>query len=188
VSLLLASASPRRADLLAAAGLEFRVVSAEVDERRLPDEAPDAYVRRLALAKASAIGSGAGQVVLGADTVVVVDADCLGKPRDDDEARAMLARLSGRVHEVLTGVALVAAGRAASVDVVATRVTFHRLDAAEIAWYVASGEPRDKAGAYAIQGFASRFIAGIEGSYANVVGLPVDLVYRRLKALDAAAL
>lgn len=140
---------------------------------------------RLAQAKASAVVRPPGAIVLGADTLVVVDGHGLGKPRDDREAAAMLRRLSGRVHEVVTGIALVHE-HGAIVDRASTRVSFAALGEDEIAWYVATGEPRDKAGAYGIQGGASRFITGIEGSYSNVVGLPVELVYQHLRALGRA--
>jgi septum formation protein len=182
VRLVLASASPRRAELLRAAGIPFSVRAADVDESCRPAESPDAYVTRLARAKAEAVGLAPDAVVLGADTTVVVDGECLGKPRDDEEARAMLRRLSGRAHDVLTGIALVHPG-GAIVDRASTRVIFQRLDEDELAWYVGTGEPRDKAGAYGIQGAASRFIVGIEGSYSNVVGLPVELVYQHLRGL-----
>ena len=173
--LILASASPRRAELLRAAGFDFEIVATEIDERLRPDEPPAAFVRRLAAEKSAA---GLAQVrpddvvVLGADTAVVVDGEVLGKPRDDHDAAAMLARLSGRRHEVLTGVSL-RTSTAEAGFVEATTVEFSHLSDAEIAWYVASGEGRDKAGAYAIQGLAARFIPRIEGSYSNVVGLPL---------------
>jgi len=173
--LILASASPRRAELLRAAGFDFEIVATDIDERLRPDEPPAAFVRRLAAEKSAA---GLAQVrpedvvVLGADTAVVVDGEVLGKPRDDHDAAAMLARLSGRRHEVLTGVSL-RTSTAEAGFVEATTVEFSHLSDAEIAWYVASGEGRDKAGAYAIQGLAARFIPRIEGSYSNVVGLPL---------------
>jgi septum formation protein len=185
VPLVLASASPRRADLLAAAGLAFTIRAVAVDESILPGEGVDAYVRRLAVAKARAAAVDDDEVVLGADTAVVVGEAILGKPRDAAEAAAMLRQLSGRAHDVVTGIALIRGARAL-VDTAVTRVVFHPLTEAEVAWYVASGEPRDKAGAYAVQGLASRFIARVEGSYANVVGLPVDLVCRHLPALGVS--
>lgn len=185
--LVLASASPRRAELLRAAGFSFDVRPVDLDERALAGEAAPAYVERLAVEKARAAARQArDEVVLGADTVVVVDGAMLGKPQDRDEAREMLERLSGRSHEVLTGVALVhPEGAVSAVDV--SRVEFGPLSAEEIAWYVSSGEPSDKAGGYAVQGLASRFVTRVEGSYSNVVGLPVALVYRMLRALDVAA-
>lgn len=181
--LVLASASPRRADLLSAAGISFTVVPADVDETLVGGEAPEAYVSRLALAKVrDGICRNPGKLILAADTAVVVDHHILGKPGSAEDARRMLELLAGRVHEVLTGVALTD-GRHESVEVVRTRVHFLMLSDAEIDWYVASGEPDGKAGAYAIQGRASRFIDWIEGSYTNVVGLPVATVHRLLEAM-----
>ena len=176
--LVLASSSPRRAELLQAAGLPFVIRVAAIDETRHPDESPEAYVRRLAVAKARAVGAAPLELVLGADTVVVADAACLGKPADALEAAAMLRVLAGRSHAVLTGVALVRDGTPVAVEVAATRVTFAPMSEADVAWYVATPEPYDKAGGYAVQGLASRFVTSIEGSYANVVGLPVELVCR----------
>jgi septum formation protein len=182
--LVLASSSPRRAELLQAAGLPFVVRAASVDETRHANEAPDHYVRRLALAKACAAAAAPHELVLGADTVVVAgpasEAACLGKPADAADAAAMLRQLAGRTHEVLTGVALVRAGEPVAVDVATTRVTFAAMSDSDVAWYVATPEPYDKAGGYAVQGLASRFVATIDGSYSNVVGLPVELVCRLL--------
>ena len=178
--IILASASPRRADLLTAAGIAFEAVPVDVDERPHEGEAPADHVRRLAEKKARA-GAAArpGATVLSADTVVVISNRILGKPADRAEAQQMLRTLSGRVHEVLTAVALIAPpSREPLVEVARTGVRFATLTEAEIGWYVKSGEPMDKAGAYAIQGLASRFVERIEGSYSNVVGLPVALVYR----------
>ena len=177
---MLASASPRRAELLRAAGFSFDVIVADVDEQVRDDESPAAYVRRLAAGKSAAIPEvGADTVILGADTAVIVDGDILGKPRDDEEAAAMLRRLSGRTHEVLTGVSLRrGAFELGRVETTVVHVT--PLSHAELAWYVASGEGRDKAGAYAIQGLASRFVSRIEGSYTNVVGLPIACVVELL--------
>jgi septum formation protein len=182
VRLVLASSSPRRADLLRAAGLEFLVVPSEADETPLPDESPEPHVRRLALAKAQRVAAGVGPqtVVLGADTVVTIDRLILGKPGHAAEAAAMLRRLSGRTHEVLTGVALVL-GATVVVEVGRTLVHFSQLTEEDLTWYVSSGEPLDKAGAYGIQGLASRFVDRIEGSYSNVVGLPVSLVVSLLR-------
>jgi nucleoside triphosphate pyrophosphatase len=199
VRLILASASPRRAELLRAAGFEFDVVVTDVDESIRDGESPRQYVKRLAAEKSAAAArrclapaySGArhlgtavpGTVVLGADTTVVVDGDILAKPVDDADAAAMLRRLSGRAHEVLTGISL----RRGSYElgrVETTRVVFAPLSTADIAWYVASGEGRDKAGAYAIQGLASRFIPRLEGSYSNVVGLPVAAVAELLREIS----
>jgi septum formation protein len=153
---------------------------ADVDESVLTGERPADYVQRLAMAKAHAIPASDGEIVLGADTTVVVDGEIMAKPVDAADARRMLARLSGRRHEVLTGVCLRRGGRAIC-DCVTTGVVFATLSEAEIQEYVASGEPMDKAGAYAIQGLASKFVERIEGDYFNVMGLPVALVYRRLQ-------
>ena len=178
---VLASESPRRAELLRAAGFEIDIVPPGVEERRLPGEEAEAYVRRLAAAKALAVsGSNGDKPIVGADTVVLAEGLLLEKPSTDIEAARMLRLLSGRTHEVLTGVAVRFRGRQRE-HVERTRVRMARLGDAEIAWYVASGEPRDKAGAYAVQGLASRFIDAIDGSYSNVVGLPVAAVYRLLR-------
>ncbi len=185
--LLLASASPRRAELLTAAGFRFDVRPVDLDESRLAGETPEIYVRRLAGAKARAADGHPGMVVLGADTVVVVEDEPLGKPADDRQAAAMLARLSGRRHTVLTGLAVRFGDRVAEA-VEQTEVSFLPMSPTEIAWYVATGEGRDKAGAYAIQGFASRFIDRIDGSYSNVVGLPVSTFCALLREAGAAAL
>ncbi|MBI2835749.1 MAG: septum formation inhibitor Maf [Acidobacteria bacterium] len=188
VRVLLASQSPRRADLLRAAGIAFEIVGVEVDERRLDDESPASYVLRVARTKAEvAACRKSGTLVLAADTAVVVDGLILGKPADEADAARMLEMLSGRTHLVMTGVALCRDGRALT-EVVSTAVRFLRLGDAEIAWYVATGEPRGKAGGYAIQGLASRFIDWIEGSYSNVVGLPVAKVYQLLKEFEDKAL
>jgi septum formation protein len=181
--LVLASSSPRRADLLNAAGIPFEIRPVEVDERFLAGEKPEQAVARLARAKAEAAGrSEPDAVVLGADTTVVVQGVALGKPADATDAARMLRLLSGRSHNVLTGICLCSGGRRL-VHVEDTRVRVSRLSDAEIAWYVSTGEPLDKAGAYAVQGLASRFIEGIDGSYANVVGLPIPSVYELLKEL-----
>lgn len=174
--LILASRSPRRAELLSAAGISFEVLAADIDETPLASEAPDAYVQRLAIEKARAVLPLRPESrVLGADTTVTIDNTILGKPIDNDDAVRMLRLLSGRAHLVHTGVALVSArGIQSAVDT--TRVWFAAMTDEDISWYVATGEPIDRAGAYAIQGFASRFIPRIEGSYSNVVGLPVALV------------
>jgi septum formation protein len=190
--LILASASPRRAELLRAAGYSFETVVVDVDERVLPREAPEEYVRRLAgekSARAASLVSGRAAppardaaILLAADTAVIVDDEILGKPGGDDDARRMLRRLSGREHEVMTGVSL----RTAEVElgsVETTRVEFARLSSDDVEWYVRSGEGRDKAGGYAIQGLASRFIPRISGSYSNVVGLPVARVAMLLDEL-----
>jgi septum formation protein len=177
--LVLASGSPRRSEILRAVGWPFEAAVSDVDETPRGGEAAEVYVRRLAREKAGAVASGRlFGLVLGADTVVVVDGDILGKPRDAGDAGRMLRRLSARTHEVLTGVALVRAetGRSTS-GVARTRVRFAGLSEEEIERYVETGEPFDKAGAYAVQGRASLFIEAIEGEYWNVVGLPIRLVY-----------
>jgi septum formation protein len=174
--LVLASASPRRRELLILAGIPFDADPADVDERPLAGESARALVERLARLKASATARRhPDRPVLGADTVVVVDGDVLGKPVDLEDARRMLRRLSGRQHEVLTGLALVWRGEVHT-HLERTAVWIRDLPEEELAWYVASGEPVDKAGAYAIQGLASRFVTRVDGSYPNVVGLPVAAV------------
>ena len=187
-SLILASASPRRAELLARFGVAFVVRPADVDETPRAGEGPERLVARLAEAKAAAglhaaraeigaaRGDHGGAVVLAADTVVVIDDEILGKPVDGADAAAMLRHLSGRTHEVVTGVAVAATSTAEDAvltDVVRTEVTFVELSEADIDWYVATGEPLDKAGAYGIQGLGGLFVAEIRGSYDNVVGLPL---------------
>lgn len=182
--IVLASASPRRADLLRAAGVSFDIRPVDVDERRWQDEPASDYVARVAAMKADTLCAEVDDIVIAADTAVVVDGDVFGKPVDGVEAARMLRRLSGRQHQVLTAVVVRAAtGRSAFVDV--TEVWFGDVSDVEIAWYVGSGEPMDKAGAYAVQGLASRFIPRIEGSYANVVGLPVSRVCDALRELGA---
>ena len=182
-TLVLASASPRRQELLRNAGISFTVQAADIDETPLADEKAEQYARRLAREKALAVARLRPQDhVLGADTIVVVDGAILGKPRDAADAARMLRLLSGRTHEVITGVCLVKAGGSeVVVSSETTRVTMNELSDAEIQAYVASGEPMDKAGAYAIQGMASRWIPRIEGDYSTVVGLPVALVYDLLR-------
>lgn len=184
MTIVLASASPRRAELLAAAGYRFVVRAMDVDERVRLGERPDEYVRRLASAKSAAAHdpSVADLVTLGADTAVVVDGTILGKPIDAADGEAMLRRLSGREHEVLTGISL-RLGTRELVRVERTLVEFAPLGNEEIAWYVRSGEGHDKAGGYAIQGLASRFIPRISGSYSNVVGLPVAVVAELVQQL-----
>lgn len=178
--LILASRSPRRAELLRQAGFDFIVKPADVDETCRPREKPELYVRRIAEEKARAVQAGPEDVVLGADTAVVIDREILGKPSDDPDAVRMLEALSGRKHEVLTGIC-VQRGREMKVDWAVTLVWFAELSTREISEYVSSGEARDKAGAYAIQGLASKFIERIDGSYTNVVGLPISLVYKLLR-------
>jgi septum formation protein len=179
---VLASQSPRRRELLTTAGFEFTVRARPVEEIRASNESPEDYVRRLARNKADAAWERDGEVVLGADTVVVVDGRVLEKPADLTEARAMLQALSGRAHVVITGICLRHAGGVV-VDSESTRVHFVALEPSEIEEYAASGEPMDKAGGYAIQGLASKFVDRIEGCYFNVMGLPLALVYKHLKAL-----
>ena len=177
--LFLASGSPRRRELLTQIGVPFQVVSASIDETPLPDECPAAYVERLARAKARAgrehlLGASVSApfCVLGADTAVVLDDQILGKPVDEADALSMLMALSGREHEVLTAIAILAAERCET-RVVRSRVSFRTISQQEAAQYWASGEPQDKAGGYAIQGLAAVFVAGLNGSYSGVVGLPV---------------
>ena len=181
--LVLASASPRRADLLRAAGISFETHPVDVDERFGSREEPEHAVARLAELKAAAgLALHPDAVVLGADTTVVVGGEALAKPADAADAARMLRLLSGRSHDVLTGICLSCQPRRL-VRVETTRVRMARLSDAEIEWYVSTREPFDKAGGYAVQGFASRFIEGIEGSYSNVVGLPISSVYALLKEL-----
>ncbi len=180
--LVLASQSPRRREILSNAGFEFIVRTAPVPEVRNQGENAEAYVRRLAQAKAEAAQPGAGEIVLGADTVVVAGNEVLEKPSDADDARRMLRLLSGREHTVITGICLLTGARTI-VDAETTGVRFAVLSEAEIDAYAASGEPVDKAGAYAIQGLASKFIERIDGCYFNVVGLPIALLNRHLKQL-----
>ena len=178
---ILASASPRRAELLRAAGIDFDVRPADIDEAILPGESPPDYVSRLAEAKARMVHERDGdRTVLAADTAVVVDSHILGKPVDEADAKRMLRLIGGRTHEVLTAVSVFHPGQIVDTRVDVTTVEFAELSEADIAWYVSSGEPMDKAGAYAVQGLASRFVTRVEGSYSNVVGLPIALVYQML--------
>jgi septum formation protein len=188
--LCLASASPRRRELLAQFGLSFTVQSAAVDETPRGGEAAADYVRRLAGEKACAVQADhPGHGILGGDTTVVVDGDMLGKPADRAEAQAMLRRLSGRTHQVLSGYHLREAdGGWHEAGVVETRVTFRPLDGAWIDWYTAQPECLDKAGAYGVQGLGSVMVARIEGSYANVVGLPIETVFWAVLARGWVAL
>ena len=180
--IVLASQSPRRAALLAMAGIAFDVDPADVDETAHDGERPEPYVRRIARAKADAVAARhPGRVVLAADTTVVLDDAILAKPADRADAARMLRALAGREHEVLTGVAIARDGCVED-HVESTRVTVSAMTDREISAYIDSGEADDKAGAYGIQGRAACFIPRIQGSYSNVVGLPVEVVYRMLRA------
>jgi len=186
--LVLASKSPRRAEILRAVGWEFETIAADIDEARCASEDAVSYVKRLAETKAETVARTLPEgLVLGADTVVVIGEEILGQPRDDEDARRMLQLLNGQWHEVLTGVALVRAGQTFQVlvDHETTRVRFCEMSTDEIDWYVSTGEPRGKAGAYAIQGRGALFIEGVQGDYFNVVGLPVRLVYELFKQCRA---
>jgi len=176
-TIILASASPRRRELLRQIGLEFSAVPSDVPEEILPGEIPEEHVVRLSLAKAAEVAGRReieGRWVIGSDTIVLCDEQILGKPADGGEAANMLRRLSGREHRVLSGYAVIDRRTDRRLtEAVSTRVWFRELTDEEIARYIASGEPADKAGAYAIQGLGVCFVAGIEGSYTNVVGLPL---------------
>ncbi|HEY7353951.1 MAG TPA: Maf family protein [Terriglobales bacterium] len=179
--IVLASASPRRQELLKKAGINFEVKPANIPEIQREGESPRAFGKRMAIEKARSVGSRHGyNLVLGADTVVVVDRETLGKPQNAQDAARMLRLLSGRAHQVVTGVCLLGQDFE-DVRSEETIVYFSALTAEEIEEYIATGEPMDKAGAYAIQGVASRWITKIEGDYSNVVGLPVQLVLRMLR-------
>jgi septum formation protein len=180
MALILASASPRRRDLLAACSIPFEIIPSMIDEHPLPDELAAAYVQRLALAKARSVAQRhPDAVVLGADTTVTIDGLILEKPQSLDDARMMLNRLCGREHEILTGVAVVAGKMARGPDqryaqaMVASRVLMRHFTAATIEWYIATGEPMDKAGAYAVQGLGGALVERVQGSYTNAVGLPL---------------
>ena len=177
--LVLASSSPRRTELLNRAGWPHEVIVAGIDEAVRPNEEPAVYVQRLARSKAEAVAARLKEgVVLGADTTVVIDNQILGQPRDDADAGRMLNLLNGKWHDVLTGVALVRVGGETRVAHETTRVRFAEMSEREIEWYIASGEPAGKAGAYGIQGKAALFIEEIEGDYFNIMGLPIRLVYK----------
>jgi septum formation protein len=186
-TIILASASPRRTELMALAGIEFSVVPADICEDLLPGETPADHVIRLSREKANAVGAGTdGRFFIGADTVVVLDETILGKPRDDAEAFRMLSALSGRDHEVITGFTVF--DKVSGIHVsrcVMTEVTFKSLGNKEIENYIATGCPMDKAGAYAIQGGAVHFVRAISGSYTNVIGLPMTELYETLCQLGA---
>lgn len=183
--IILASTSPRRSELLTQIGVEFELASSNVQERPHPDEAPPDYITRIARAKVIAVArQRESGLIIGADTVVVLDGQLLGKPEDEAEAERMLRRLSGRWHAVMTGVALYdVATRQEVADFDKTLVKFARLTDKEIEWYVKTGEPMDKAGAYGIQGLGGLFVDEIAGNYYNVVGLPLPLVYRLARRL-----
>jgi septum formation protein len=188
MKLILASTSPRRAELLRDAGIAFEVCAPQIDEARRPHEAAEKMVARLAEAKARAAAESAGEenpaIIIGADTAVELDGEIFGKPRDAADAREMLTYLSGRTHYVVTGIYVLRLPDGASRSAVeTTAVTFARLDRKEIDVYVTSGEPLDKAGCYAIQGRAGRYIPRIEGCYFNVVGLPMARLYALLGEL-----
>jgi septum formation protein len=187
MKLILASSSPRRADVLRDAGIEFEACAAQIDETRRPGETAETMVARLAEAKARAAASQAGRserdcIVIGADTAVELDGEIYGKPRDAADAREMLAALSGRTHHVHTAIFLLRIPEGATRSAVeSSSVTFAPLEREEIENYVATGEPLDKAGAYAIQGRAGRYIPRIEGCYFNAVGLPLARLHRLLR-------
>jgi len=193
MALILASASPRRRDLLAACSIPFKIIPAMIDEQPLPDEPAAAYVQRLALAKAASVAQHHPEaIVLGADTTVTIDGLILGKPQTLDDARRMLHRLCGREHEILTGVAVVAgkmaerAGDGSAQVMVASRVLMRHFTAATIEWYIATGEPVDKAGAYAVQGFGGALVERLAGSYTNAVGLPLTETLSLLRRFGIA--
>ena len=183
--LILASASPRRAEILEAVGWEFEKHAAEIDETELPNENPADYVQRLAGEKAAAVAEKyKNRLVLGADTIVVIENKIIGKPKDLADARKMLRMLSGNWHEVLTGIAIIKDNEI-SIGLQRTRVKFAELSDTEIEFLVQEGKPLDKAGAYAVQAQAALFIEQIEGDYWNVVGLPVSLVYELIAQMNA---
>ena len=181
-NLILASESPRRRELLTIAGFQFTVRARPVPEARAKGESPVDYARRLAREKAAAAAPQPGEIVLGADTVVVVGNRILEKPADSEEARAMLRQISGREHAVITGICFMHAG-GSIVDHASTEVRFAAMSDAEIDAYAASGEPMGKAGAYAIQGLASKFVERIDGCYFNVMGLPLARLSQMLREL-----
>lgn len=182
MALILASASPRRAELLRNAGIDFTVEPSNISEEPQPGEDPVELAKRLALEKAREVfRKHPDKFVLSADTVVLAGGEMLAKPEDAADAMRMLRRLSGRTHQVITGVCVAGPGMSEDVRAEKTQVTFNRVDEDEIQAYVASGDPMDKAGGYGIQGTASRWIPRIEGDYFNVVGLPVALVWKMLR-------
>lgn len=178
----MASSSPRRAEILTILGIPFEVDPAHVDEQLLPDESPEAAAERLAAAKAAEVAARhPDRWVLAADTLVAIRGGILGKPRDDEHALRMLRLLSGRRHRVVTGLRLRRGNDSGSGVIETSLVAIARLSKEEIDWYIATGETRDKAGAYAVQGLGSRFIESVEGSYTNVMGLPARAVYRLMR-------
>ena len=183
--IILASASPRRAELLKQIGVEFELAISNIEERPRPDEAPPDYITRIARAKVIAVARQRDTgLVIGADTVVVLDGRLIGKPEDETDAQNLLRQLSGRWHAVMTGVALYDVQTKHEVaDYDKTLVKFAQLTDREIEWYVETGEPMDKAGAYGIQGLGGLFVDEIAGNYYNVVGLPIPLVYRLARRL-----
>ena len=186
-TIILASASPRRTELMALAGIEFSVVPADICEDVLPGEAPADHVIRLSREKADAVAMKTdGRFFIGADTIVVLDGAILGKPVDATDAKRMLSGLSGRDHEVITGFTVFDKVSAVHISrSVCTEVTFKKLEEKEIAAYIATGCPMDKAGAYAIQGGAVHFVRSINGSYTNVIGLPMTELYEVLQTMQA---
>ena len=182
--IILASGSPRRAEILNSVGWEFTKDVPDIDETELPGEAPDKYVQRLAKTKGKTVAARhPGELVLAADTTVVINDAIIGKPTDLDDARRMLKMLSGKSHDVLTGVALIKNGTA-QIAIQRTGVKFAELTGAEINFLAETGDPLDKAGAYAVQAQAALFIERIEGDYWNVVGLPINLVYELVRKAD----
>jgi nucleoside triphosphate pyrophosphatase len=193
MALILASASPRRRDLLAACSIPFEIIPSMIDEHPLPAESAAAYVQRLAMAKAESVAQARPDaIVLGADTTVTINGLILAKPESADEARQMLQRLCGREHEILTGVAVVGGeiagyvGDRSAQTMVASRVLMRHFTAATIEWYIATGEPMDKAGAYAVQGLGGALVEWIEGSYTNAVGLPIEETLALLRRFGIA--
>ena len=182
--LVLASGSPRRSEIMNSVGWEFTKDVPDIDESEHPAETPEDYVRRLAREKAETIApSHPGEIVLAADTTVVIESQIVGKPIDVEDARRMLEMLSGNWHEVLTGIAVMKNG-ATEIGIERTRVKFAQMSKAEVDFLVDKGDPLDKAGAYAVQAQAALFIEGIEGDYWNVVGLPIGLVYRMVRRAE----
>lgn len=186
MDIILASQSPRRRELLALMGLDFTVITSDVEEKPPHGAAPDAYVSALAVQKAEAVAKDHPDAcVIGADTVVYLDGDILGKPHTPENAKRFLSRMQGRQHTVYTGVAVIANGKT-DVRVDTTKVTFTPISEAEIDWYISTGEPLDKAGAYGVQGPGGIFVRQIEGNYFNVIGMPLPMLYHML--LDAGIL